>query len=292
MSYNIPSVYLIGAPKCGTSAMRHYLHSLGLVRFPLEEPGFWDSKFRIGPDSPAQFGSLEDYMKLYPGKNTLYGDGSVYIMYDQDVVRRIIELSPHAKFIIMLRDPVDAAISMYSENLKPRRLGREPCANFEDAWNERVLQIPSSISGICSHRFDYPKLYKYSKVLPSLVNVIDKENLLFLSHRDFKANNKETLNDVIKFLNLGTPLTEVQTIRVNERSHYADNALSRCLFALTEIMRKNGWMKSLRGRGYTLNRFTQKRVEKPLISQDLNQKLKEYFNEDCMYVESVLGLKI
>jgi hypothetical protein len=40
-------------------------------------------------------------------------DGSVFNMYSKESIDRILSLSPNAKFVVILRDPVEASISMH-----------------------------------------------------------------------------------------------------------------------------------------------------------------------------------
>jgi hypothetical protein len=75
---------------------------------------------------------LEGYKQLYvKGQSSAaIGDASNSYLWDETAAQRIHEVSPHARILISLRDPVERAHSFYLMNL---RSGDDPSPTFAEA---------------------------------------------------------------------------------------------------------------------------------------------------------------
>lgn len=115
----VPNFIILGAQKAGTQALRTYLsqHPLVYINSRVIEPHFFDWGF-IKTKSYGQ--NLEDYIKLLNGKKNhdcrlkgcIAGESTPsYLFTTKRVPARIKQVSPWAKFIVVLRDPVKRAFS-------------------------------------------------------------------------------------------------------------------------------------------------------------------------------------
>lgn len=128
----LPTFYIVGAGKCGTSSVHMHLARHPRVFFPkLKEPHHFSSPPPAGelPSDVDYIASTEEYIRLYvPGRGfDARGDASTSYLYDERAAQRIREVSPGAKIVIMLRDPIARA---HSEYLMNRDRGLEPEADF------------------------------------------------------------------------------------------------------------------------------------------------------------------
>ena len=108
----LPDFYVVGAPKCGTTSLHRYLRQHPGVFVPdVKEPNFFCSDF----PSIQKYKSLEDYSMLFEPaqENQLVGEASPWYLYSKTAIQNILDVQPDAKFIVMLRNPVDAVISYY-----------------------------------------------------------------------------------------------------------------------------------------------------------------------------------
>lgn len=296
MCNKIPNFFILGAPKCGTSAMRSYLSQHPEIFFSVpDEPGYFDRKFRYPDDSQCAYKDLDDYLSLYQlaelGVHKVLAEGSVYMLYDQDIIRSILDISPNAKFLIMLRNPIDGVISMHGENLKSISLGREPCVNLEDAWRDLPNREVSELAGVHPMRFKYHVLYDYKKHVEAAMALIQEDRLKIVVYDDFLKNNLMVFRSICEFLGVSTRF-EPDVKLVNERSQAADNVIARLVAGSAKIARRVRWLRFLRGRGYTLNRLTQRPLEKPVLTDDFYFLLRDYFLTDLNKLENMLGVDL
>jgi len=135
-----PNFFIVGAAKCGTTSLANYLSQHPDIYIPaLKEPKFFsvaDNRFPhngpgdIVPDAKV-IKVQSDYESLFiPGQNcTAKGEASVDYLYFEGVPERIKRYNPHAKIIIMLRNPAKRAFSNYIHMVRDER----ETLSFEDA---------------------------------------------------------------------------------------------------------------------------------------------------------------
>ncbi|MEM9410170.1 MAG: sulfotransferase, partial [Planctomycetota bacterium] len=130
----LPNTFIIGAPKSGTSSMASYLgeHPDVFVSDP-KEPFFWSDDY---PKLKLRFGmtSLDKYLEIYSqdgAARKIRIDGSTNYLASNIAVCNILRHQPNAKFIVMLRNPVEVVQAFHAEVVFS---GIETEFNFERAW--------------------------------------------------------------------------------------------------------------------------------------------------------------
>jgi len=127
----VPDFFIIGAPKCGTNALYSYLKEHPQVYMPdLKEPQYFSRDF---PDL-AQVDSQDAYERLFAPApaGAVLGEASVWYLYSDAAVPAIREANPAARFIAILRNPIDAAHSLHTQFLRSLKESED---DFETAWN-------------------------------------------------------------------------------------------------------------------------------------------------------------
>ncbi len=169
----LPDFLLLGAPKCGTSA----LHA-ALARHPqlfLSEPK--EPKFFLTDGPPPTSGGgpgdlptwgehvwrRDEYEALFAGAppGALCGESTVFYLYDRDAQARIHKLLPEARLIAVLRDPVERAHSNWAHL---RGAGLEPEADFATALDRE----PERIAAGWAHFWHYAAMGRYGAQLDHL----------------------------------------------------------------------------------------------------------------------------
>ena len=107
-----------GVQKAGTTALSRYLASHPALALPaakeahvFDDPRFeesWDRK-RIDDEYARHFGPTDD--------SRLHGDATPIYFFHPTLVRRIAAYNPSMRWIVLLRDPVERAISHYQMEL-------------------------------------------------------------------------------------------------------------------------------------------------------------------------------
>ena len=207
----LPNLFIIGAPKSGTTSLAHNLSRHPNIFMPkMKEPRYFDAHtfYDYKEDYPLK--SLDEYLELFKSKTakeSVYRlDASVFIMYSKSSIDQILSVSPDAKFILILRDPVDSSISMHSQRLKyPKGPIRELSENFLECWKmidkrKKGLAFPDGCRNKLLFRYDL--LYSYEKYLPYIINKIKFENLFIGNFEDYKNNHIEFFQHIFNFLDI------------------------------------------------------------------------------------------
>ncbi len=199
----IPDFYVIGASKCGTTALSDYLRRHPNVCFArTKEPHFF------AEDRPTQRAdlTLEEYWRrnfsyYNPTKHLITGEGSGTYYTSNVAIPRILQLNPSAKFIYMVRNPVDMVHSWYND----LRYSSSEELELEDAWDlQNIRAQGKSIPKFCPDPFilQYRALASLGSRLEFLKGVIPPEQLKVILLDDFSRDTRAVYEGTLKFLNL------------------------------------------------------------------------------------------
>lgn len=105
---NLPNLFILGAQKCGTSSLHHYL-----IQHPSISGGRSKEIHFFDYDLNYSKG-INWYRNEFPESNKFVLDSSPRYLYDNRTPERINKLIGQSpKFIILLRDPISRAESAY-----------------------------------------------------------------------------------------------------------------------------------------------------------------------------------
>ena len=114
------NLFIIGAPKCGTTFLWDYFSEINDIFCPpvkelnffsfdsLENSNIYYNDYRIKNEN--------DYFANFDFKtdHRYYVDGSVsYLLHSESIIK-ILKYNPNAKFIILLRNPINRCLSHYN----------------------------------------------------------------------------------------------------------------------------------------------------------------------------------
>ena len=139
-------IFIVGAPRCGTTTLAAYLKEHPRICYPLvKEPHFFLQHDLRGLDEREMRAITEReyldrfYAQCAPSRDTGI-DGSVSYLYVPDHLVPALALWPNAKFVIALRDPMAMLPSLHG---RLKYTGDETIERFEDAW----AAIPDRAAG-------------------------------------------------------------------------------------------------------------------------------------------------
>ena len=110
----IPNFFIVGAPKCATTAMDAYLAAHpDIYMCPRKEMHFFARDLKPDPDGVV----AERYRRAFSqvADERIVGESSVFYMLSEVAAREIAAFQPRAKILIMLRDPIDVIASHHSQ---------------------------------------------------------------------------------------------------------------------------------------------------------------------------------
>lgn len=202
----LPDFIIIGAQKCGTSSLYEYLAQHPQIRAARKkEIHFFDS--------PAFRRGLNWYRAHFPMASTLRagslltGEASPFYLFYPRCHERVFQVVPDVKLIVMMRNPVDRALSHYNHQ---RRHGREPLS-FEDALAAEETRLSGEKERILSEgdyysynywAFSYKARGIYVDQVSRWREIFPARQFLFIRSEDFFADTRRQYRRVLEFLGL------------------------------------------------------------------------------------------
>ena len=117
-----PDFYIIGFAKCGTTSLFEYLISHPNIHPPKgKEIDFFDRLYSRGINwykVGFPFTIQKFIEKVFFRKKFLTGEATPRYIEHPHAINRIKQTTPNAKFIILLRNPIDRAFSQHNMNVK------------------------------------------------------------------------------------------------------------------------------------------------------------------------------
>ena len=197
-----PNLYILGAPKCGTSTLASWLGQHPEIFVSSEkEPHYFYSPY-------PQKMSLTDYEKLFSASQSTdqyRAEASVWYLFGKTAVPKIIDYSPQSKFIVCLRNPVEMSPSLHSQTLF---IGRELEADFATAWalSERRSQgFEDKVFGFKGGDVScmaYKQTCMLGDQIAHLLTQVGRERVHFVLLEDMAARPQQTWQQVLGFLQL------------------------------------------------------------------------------------------
>lgn len=289
MDYRKPNFFIIGAPKCGTTAMSEYLRAHPNVFFSdPKEPHFFNEDF-----ANRYTQSLNDYRDIFSTaspKHSAIGEGSIFYLVSSVAVRRILEFNPGARFIVMLRNPIDAVHAWHSQALY--NFGEE-VLDFRQAWNlqdqrSQGIKVPPDCREVKT--LMYGPLFKYGEQLERLYRLVPKENIHVIVFEDFTNNTSMVYEKLLQFLNVA-PIRMTSFNRVNANTKYRSWQLEFLLRHGSRLKHALGVKTpfGIRGRLAGWNTAVEPR---DALAADVVESLADYFRDDVERLSEVLGFDL
>lgn len=198
MANKHPNLFLVGAPKCGTTSMAHYLGQHPQIYVPtVKEPNFFVSD--IGGSDGNH--NEEQYSELYSDwGDELYAlDASTAYIVSRSAFSEIHRFCPTAKILIMLRNPVDATYSLFCHQ---KFYQTEPLETFEEALadQERREKHESSWKRGFLELHIYRRVYAFKENIQRYLDRFEKENVKLIFLEDLEADPEKVMSDIALFL--------------------------------------------------------------------------------------------
>lgn len=217
-----PNFFIVGAPKCGTTALYEYLRAHpNIFMSKVKEPHFFAKDLGAYPRAKT----LEAYTELFAEstpEHLMVGEASVYYLRSSVAIPNIREFNPDARIIAMFRNPVEMVYALHAQLLY---VSEETVSDFETAWRlqerrSRGIDLPPAIRS--------PLLVQYAQVgqfgtqTQRLLSLFPRAQVKLILYDDFAASPRQVYDEVIEFL--GIPRdnrTEFPRINESKRARLA-----------------------------------------------------------------------
>lgn len=221
---NQPNFFIVGAPKCGTTALSDYLseHPNVYISSP-KEPRFFAEDFQL-----PHLKTWDQYLSLFKdaeGKQAI-GEASVHYLCSATAIKNIYQYKADAKIIAMLRNPVDVVYSYHSQLLFNQD-ENEP--DFEKAWRlqesrEKGQNLPPLAEN--PKALQYRMIGQLGSQIENLFLFFKPEQVKIILFDDFKNSTPSIYEEVLSFLNVPSDHRS-NFPRVNANKKYKSAWLAR-----------------------------------------------------------------
>jgi hypothetical protein len=219
-------VFIVGAPRCGTTTMWRMLAGHRQVAVPfVKEPHFFSQHDLrgLGDDELRQRVEQEYLGHFFAERSrgqNVGVDGSVSYLYTPEQLAPIVRLWPSARFIIAVRDPLTLLPSLHKRLLF---IGDEDLARFEDAWaavpdRAEGRQIPKRC--IEPRWLRYDEAGRFGTYVERLFNAVGRERCTVSVFDDLERDPAGHSRRILEFVGLEPVKVQVQVARESKQVRY------------------------------------------------------------------------
>lgn len=284
---NEPNFFIIGAPKCGTTSLAHWLgqHPEVFVS-PVKEPHHFSVDFPL-----RAWADRLDYLSLFEDASAGHkavGEASVWYLRSSQAVPRIEESISDPRYIVMLRNPVEMAPSLHWQAFYT---GDETIRDFAQAWREQAdreagNKIPRSARIVDLVR--YRLACRLGEQLSRLYQTVERDRVLTVFLDDLQSDVRQEWARVLAFL--GVSYWDDLAFYPENRSKHWRWPWVRDLQRFYSDTRKRlnlpplGW-----GVFDRLGRVAVQEARREPLSSDLRRELVETFCDDIDLLAELTG---
>ena len=190
-----PNFIIIGSQRCGTTSLYSYLTQHPQILSPIKkEVDFWSWHFNRGVNW-----YLSHFPPLPQGQHFVTGEASPSYLDFSDTPSRIFSAFPQVKLIVLLRNPVDRAISQYHRWVSLNWEHR----SFEEAINDELERLKSNPDHIIGEEpGNYLSRGRYVEFIKKWLEFFPREQLLIVKSEDFYGDTALVMKKILEFLGL------------------------------------------------------------------------------------------
>lgn len=289
---HIPDFIIIGAPKCGTTALAHFLHQHPDIYISSnKEPRFFtalqgDMEKSITGSGPRLSGNFDKGWAWYTSHfkdaspSQITGEASTVYFANEDAAALIKEHCPNTKIILMLRNPV---ARIYSHYWQEHKLGFD-FPSFEEMLQTNHFRTQYFLC--ISH---------YKQHIERYLRYFELNQIMIIIQEHFIESPEISFYNVLDFLQV--PHYAINLLeRKNEMSTPKSRSMSRLLEHARSIQfdryMPDKISKSIKKLGIKMIRTNQRRQQYPSLTTDLFHSLIKYYEEDICYLEDLLQTEL
>ena len=276
------NLFIVGAPKCGTTAWYTYLQEHPDIFFPdIKEPHFF------APDLPKMqwTSSLERYEELFDraGSSPVRGEASVMYLYSDRAAEEIARYNPDARILIFLRDQVDFLSSLhnhyfftFSENVE----------SFEEAWRLSGQRAPETIPEQTDPKLlDYRAIGRFHEQVRRYFDRFPARQIRVIPFDAWTVDPRGTYTQILEFLGLpDNGRTEFE--QINEARSYKVKWIGKLIrhppwilqLGMRVVRKLSG--RNVLGLAERASKLVASRGNQSTVSPELREEISDYFKED------------
>jgi hypothetical protein len=277
----LPTFFIIGAAKAGTSSLHLYLDQHPEVQMSAnKEPRFFAGPAGDIPFPPDKVWHRDEYERLFDPAFPVRGESSTdYAAFPrrQGAAARISELVPEAKIVYMVRDPLERTLSHYKMGVAlmgERRTLDEALGDLSDL---RSPYIASSL---------------YATQLTQYLRFFPQERIMLVEQADLLADRRRILRQVFEFLDVDPGVDrEKFDERLLDSTAWREYSPEYLGFVNRHLAPRVQWVpKGLRRSvRQAVERVLWPPLEAPSLDGDVGERLTELYSEQAERLRELTG---
>lgn len=292
-----PNTFLIGVQKAGTTTLDDWLaqHPQIYCYESLKDIHLF-ARFKSKPEIEER---LKKEPAQYKGQPVVLQSAVNYIFYPF-ILATIAQYQPKAKLIVILRNPVERAVSSYfyfKKMLRETRPMREALL-YQPGENINEFSKNNSDFTYIEHGF-------YAKQIKSCLQYFSKEQLLILDYDELANNTNSLLQKMFSFLEVDsafqpdlTPKNVTGSVKnefLQERMIHGSKWRKWIVDNIIDPVLPVGKRKMIKRKLFEMN-TAKKKVPPPLQQEEnketilqIKQELTKYFVDDMKELDTLLA---
>ena len=301
-----PDFTIVGAPKCGTTAMYQYLSGHPEIFLPeAKEIHFYgqDLTWHREPVTrafyEAQYAGAEPSMPGAQGPVAV-GEVAVWYLLSETAAEEIHTANPDGRIVIMLRSPAEMLYSLHSQLVYS---GDEDILDFAEALaaepdRRAGRRLPvSTHTGLYAPPAEcvlYTRVVSYTAQVQRYIERFGRDRVHVVIFDDFKADTAASYRDLVRFIGVSTghqPDFEIVNPNTQARSHLARRAIQTARFhpASQALRRLPGVRRVGRKATEALQQFNTRTAPRPPLDPALRNALRNQLAPEVETLGALLG---
>jgi len=283
-----PDFFIVGAPKCGTTALSAYLGQSPNIKFHRKEIHYFGSDLEFNRPKVTKKAYLEQGSKVKG--NELLGDASVYYLYSKKAAREIFDVNTKAKIIICLRNPIDFVQSLHAQlvsNADENILDLEQALQVEQ---DRIQGIGVPWYTHPVHALRYTQMAKFNEQVKRYLEIFPHENIKVVLLEELASDSEKITKEIFEFLGTEEPenlnlsvVNPTTTVRFKPLK-----IMHKTMFPADGIARQILPSIFLKPIDFVLFKLMSKKSEKAKMPHHLRNQLKAEFADEVELLSKTL----
>src|SRR5918996_379760 len=283
-----PNFFVVGTQKAGTTSLYFYLKEVpGVYMSPLKEP-FYFAPHAVHNSASDIIRDKKEYLRLFEkaGGYTAIGEATPIYLWDPDAPKLIHQTVPHARIIMILRDPIERAYSNY--------LMRVRYNGVQSSFYDELMRDYRSQDKLYGKSQLYVEFGMYYEQVKRYFDIFGREQVKVIIFEEFVKHSEQSINEVLGFLKVNYKVTEI-------KGHFNPDSVPRSPLAVW-IFGFFRWLRSKNIKFYKIlnllpdsiaesapEKILFKRTQKPIIDPKAVNFLREIYYDDVLKLQSLLG---
>jgi Sulfotransferase family len=283
-----PNFFIVGAQKAGTTSLYFYLKEIpGVYMSPLKEV-FYFAPHAVQSSVADVIRDKKEYLRLFKNARgyTAVGEATPIYLWDPDAPKLIHQTVPHARIIMILRDPVERAYSNYLMKMK--------YSGMKSSFYDELIRDYKSQEKLFGRSQLYVEFGMYYEQVKRYFEIFGKEQVKVIIFEEFVQHPEESVNEVLTFLGVNYEMTTI-------REQYNPFSVPRSPLAVW-IFAFFRWLHARNIKFYKIltllpdslveslpEKLLFKREQKPKIDSKAVKFLQEIYRDDVTRLQSLLG---